>query len=166
MESGYSVSPMADLFKEYHVQLDDEVSLYHRVVAFAHKKILEKSDVLDRGTYVDPSTDTRQASRFGLETGLLMRVTTTVTDLQNILARAAALVVGRSSVFQVDPHRSLYAILRSATTLGELQAAWAAVSERIGLGHQNLQKYQAEYRARTEEDLIATPASTAPELYQ
>jgi hypothetical protein len=85
--------------------------------------------------------------------------------MQTLLNKAAGLVRGRSSTYEIDPHGVLSALLKSSADLGGILAAWIALSERVHLAQRNFEKYQLEYRAEKEEDILRSPVSTNPEIY-
>ncbi|KAJ7848766.1 hypothetical protein B0H13DRAFT_1906565 [Mycena leptocephala] len=43
--------------------------------------------------------------------------------------------------------------------------AWVGMSEHMDLAQWNFLKYQSEYKAETEDDLLLSPVSTSPEVY-
>jgi hypothetical protein len=91
-----------------------------------------------------------------------MRTERTIREMLN---KAAGLVRGRSSTYEIDPHRVLSALLKSSADLGGILAAWITLSERVHLAQRNFEKYQSEYRAEKEEDILRSPVSTNPEIY-
>ncbi|KAF8177938.1 hypothetical protein K438DRAFT_1769781 [Mycena galopus ATCC 62051] len=104
-------------------------------------------------------------ARFSLEVGFLIRTERTISEMQELLRQSSSLVAERTSCFCVDPHRILVTVLRSANSLGELQASWSALTERLSLAHRNFEKYQSEFQATSEEGRLLSPVSTLPELY-
>ncbi|KAJ7637947.1 hypothetical protein DFH06DRAFT_1335594 [Mycena polygramma] len=161
MERGYAMSPMAELVLEFNSQTDTDVSLFMRTTSIISKKNLEVSDVMDRGV----STTPQPMERFGLETGFSIRTIMTIVEMQKLLTRASALVRGRTTCFQIDPHKVISSVLKSAHDLNELHVAWAALSERMALAQNNFRKYQSEFSAEKEEDILLSPVSTLPEVY-
>ncbi|KAJ7676044.1 hypothetical protein DFH06DRAFT_1318182 [Mycena polygramma] len=162
MEKGFALSAMADLRREYLTEPDDEPSLFMRVTAIASKKALDVHEIMDRGVSTNLTAPT---SRFGLETGFNMRTERTITDMQSLLKRAAGMVAGRESCFIIDPHRTMITLLRNARELNELHVAWLGLSRRMELAQKNLDKYESEFKAGTEEEVLLSPISTAPEIY-
>ncbi|KAF8133103.1 hypothetical protein K438DRAFT_1787706 [Mycena galopus ATCC 62051] len=156
-----ALSVMAELILEYNKSQDSTLSLFRRISTLASKKDLDKSDVLDRGDTHGTQTD----PRFGLETGFLLRTDIVIKEMQVVLRKAAALVEGRSSYFVIDPHNVLMTVLKGANSLGELQASWAALAERLDLAQRNFRKYQSEFKPTKVEDVLLSPVSTLPEVY-
>ncbi|KAJ7446942.1 hypothetical protein B0H11DRAFT_1929964 [Mycena galericulata] len=70
--------------------------------------------------------------------------------------RAADIVEGRTSHFIVDPEESCLTILRGATDLFQLEAAWDILRVRLRLGHKFFEKYTEEFK-----DKSAAPTSPA-----
>jgi hypothetical protein len=161
MKKGFTLSPMGELATEYSRQTDVELSLFIRSTSMVSKKSLDLLDVLDRGV---PFVK-QPIGRFGLDTGLFLRTERTINDMQDLLTRAASLVQGRNSTFVVDLHRILITVLKSANELDELHATWLALSERMDLAQRSFKKYQSEFSAEKEEDILLSPISTAPEVY-
>ncbi|KAK6971981.1 hypothetical protein R3P38DRAFT_2355730, partial [Favolaschia claudopus] len=106
----------------------------------ANRRQLTKSDIVDRGVNSGPQV----LARFGLGAGYMFMVTRTVRQMQTLLKKAAALVPERKSYFVIDPNQVLSAVLTSAKDMGELLAAWGALSKRMELAQSNLTKYQSE----------------------
>ncbi|KAK6972195.1 hypothetical protein R3P38DRAFT_3195463 [Favolaschia claudopus] len=84
--------------------------------------------------------------------------------MQTLLKKAAALVPERKSYFVIDPNQVLSAVLTSAKDMGELLAAWGALSKRMELAQSNLTKYQSEVSS-IQENLLS-PVSTALDIYE
>ncbi|KAK6969445.1 hypothetical protein R3P38DRAFT_2426630, partial [Favolaschia claudopus] len=106
----------------------------------ANKRVLSKSDVVDRGVSTTPQT----LARFGLGASYMFMVSRTIRQMQSLLSRTAKLVPGRSSHFVIDPYQVLLAVLTSAKDMGELITAWTALSKRMELAQSNLTKYRSE----------------------
>ncbi|KAJ7716075.1 hypothetical protein B0H16DRAFT_1741525 [Mycena metata] len=66
----------------------------------------------------------------------------------------------------IDPFKSLSKVLRNANDLNELHVTWLALSTRVGLAQRNLDKYESEYAASRDEDILLSPLSTNPEVYE
>ncbi|KAJ7824858.1 hypothetical protein B0H13DRAFT_2375235 [Mycena leptocephala] len=161
MDRGFALSPMADLVLAYNHHQDDEYSLFRRVNTLSSKKALDISEIIDRGV----SIIALPVARFGLETGFLLRTDRTIKEMQALLTQAAGLIRERTSCFQIDPHAVISRVLRSAHDLGELHSAWVAMSERLDLAQRNFLKYQTEYRAEVDTELLLSPVSTNPDVY-
>ncbi|KAJ7858137.1 hypothetical protein B0H14DRAFT_2577918 [Mycena olivaceomarginata] len=162
MEKGFALSPMGDLVREYNVQ-DKDLSIFIRSTRIAGKKVLERSEVMDRGVSLVLSPQSQD--RFSLETGFWMRTERTIRELQALLNKAAGLVRGRLSTYEIDPHGILSALLKGSENLGGIVAAWIALSERVHLAQKNFDKYQSEYRVDKDEDILRSSVSTNPEIY-
>jgi hypothetical protein len=161
MDRGFALSPMADLIRSYNQHMDEEFSLFRRVTTIASKKALDISEVMDRGV----SLFAQPVAQYGLETGFLLRTDRTIKEMQNLLAQASKLIKGRSTCFTIDPHSVFSRVLRSAHDLSELHLAWVGMSERMDLAQQSFLKYQSEYTAETENEVLLSPVSTSPEVY-
>ncbi|KAJ7807777.1 hypothetical protein B0H13DRAFT_2386225 [Mycena leptocephala] len=154
------MSPMADLQREYLTETEEEASIFSRVTLIASKKVLDPRDVIDRG--VDPGNP---VPRFGLDPGLALRVRVTISDMQSILKRAALMVNGRTSYFRIDPNDALMPILKAASGLEELNAAWLALHRRMQLAQGFFNKYVQHYRTPEENLRASSPVSTNPDVY-
>ncbi|KAJ7734686.1 hypothetical protein B0H16DRAFT_1261205, partial [Mycena metata] len=134
-----------------------------RTNLLASKKALDPEDVIDRGVAI---LNARTGRRFTPESGFFLRTERTISEMQFLLDRAADLVDGCTSSFQIDPFKSLSKVLRNANDLNELHVAWLALSTRIGLAQRNLDKYESGYAASRDEDVLLSPLSTNPEVYK
>ncbi|KAJ7909252.1 hypothetical protein B0H13DRAFT_2330547 [Mycena leptocephala] len=152
---------MADLVRTYNQHTDEDYSLFRRVTTIASKKALDISEVMDRGV----SLFAQPVAQFGLETGFLLRTDRTIKEMQALLTKASGLVRGRLTCFTIDPHSIIARVLRSAHDLNELHLAWVGMSERMELAQQNFLKYQSEYSAETEDEILLSPVSTSPDIY-
>ncbi|KAJ7792684.1 hypothetical protein B0H13DRAFT_2393912 [Mycena leptocephala] len=161
MDRGFALSPMADLVLAFNHHSDEDYSLFRRVNTLSSKKALDISEIIDRGVSIVPMP----MARFGLETGFLLRTDRTIKEMQLLLTQAAGLIRGRTSCFTIDPHAVISRVLRSANDLNELHSAWVAMSERLDLAQRNFLKYQAEYRAESDDELLLSPISTVPDVY-
>ncbi|KAJ7689537.1 hypothetical protein B0H16DRAFT_1487201 [Mycena metata] len=153
---------MAELRREYDHEPPDESSLQSRVTHIISKKVLLASDVMDRGVYILKDTP---MGRFSLETGFAFRVERTIYDMQAFLDRAATLRPEKSSSFLVDPHSTLLSVLRNAMELSELNVAWIGLNKRMELAYKSFLKYESEFAAETEDQILLSPISTDPGLY-
>ncbi|KAJ7162011.1 hypothetical protein C8R46DRAFT_1222145 [Mycena filopes] len=163
MAAGFKQSPMGKLKKEYELETDSESSLESRATQIVSKRVLGISDIMDRGVFlIDNSSP---SGRFGPETGFSLRTDSTVRDMQYLLDRANALRPGNSPCFRVDPHDSFMSVLKNAMELNEIHVAWMGLNRRMDLAQWNFEKYQSEYAARTDADVLLSPVSTDPELY-
>ncbi|KAJ7206982.1 hypothetical protein C8J57DRAFT_1541130 [Mycena rebaudengoi] len=161
MERGYAMSPMAELDLKYLRDEENETSTFTWVIMMiASKRSLEVYDILDRGILESDSIP-----RFSIEKGLSLRVQQTIGEFQSLLQQAAKLIEGRSSHFVVDPHNMLFGILRGCESLSELHVTWQALSKQFGLGQEYMAKYQSEYGAAIEAELIRSPTLTASMVY-
>ncbi|KAJ7878891.1 hypothetical protein B0H13DRAFT_2346282 [Mycena leptocephala] len=161
MDRGFALSPMADLVLAFNHHSDEDYSLFRRVNTLSSKKALDISEIIDRGVSIVPLP----TARFGLETGFLLRTDRTIKEMQALLIQAAGLIRGRTSCFTIDPHAVISRVLRSANDLNELHSAWVAMSERLDLSQRNFLKYQTEYRAESDQELLLSPISTVPDIY-
>jgi len=59
----------------------------------------------------------------------------------------------------------LLPILAGTLSLGQMNAAWKALRLQIELGTKAWRKYVAEYRQASDNNLILSPLSTLPDLY-
>ncbi|KAJ7873404.1 hypothetical protein B0H13DRAFT_2349102 [Mycena leptocephala] len=155
------MSPMADLQREYLRETEEESSIFSRVTLISSKIALDPRDVIDRG--IDP---VNPVPRFGLDPGFALRVRVTVTDMQSILKRAASMIPGRDSCFIIDPGDALMPILRGASGLEELNAAWIALQRRMQLAQGFLTKYDQHYRTLDENLRSTSPVSTNVDVYE
>jgi hypothetical protein len=161
MSRGYTMSPMAELQLEYMKEMEEESSIFSRVTLIASKISLELWDVIDRG--IDPSNP---VPRFGLDPGFALRVWVTISDMQSILQRAASLVPGCTSHFVIDPRDAILPILRGASGLEELNAAWLALHRRMQLAQGYLRKYDQHYQTPEENLRSQSPLSTNTDVYE
>ncbi|KAJ7497174.1 hypothetical protein FB451DRAFT_1163171 [Mycena latifolia] len=102
MERGFALSSMADLRREYLAQTEEDTSVFMRALSYSTKKVLESSDLVDRGLSYEP--EFMDIARFTLETGFAKRLEFTISDLQYILKRATELVPGHKTFYRVDPY--------------------------------------------------------------
>ncbi|KAJ7261916.1 hypothetical protein C8J57DRAFT_1232054 [Mycena rebaudengoi] len=160
MERGYALSPMAELDLLYLKDEEDSLSTFVRVKMMSSKRSLDLYDILDRGI-----SNSDSLPRFAMEKGLSLRVQQTVSEFQRFIEQAAGLIRERKSHFLVDPHGTLVGILRGCNSLEELHLAWYALSKRCELGQDYLRKYQAEYGATNDAELLFSPASTVTSIY-
>ncbi|KAJ7746693.1 hypothetical protein B0H16DRAFT_1726414 [Mycena metata] len=163
MERGYAMSEMVDLHREFHEDQEMDTSVAVRTNLLASKNTLDREDIIDRGVAL---LNARTGKRFALESGFFLRTERTINEMQYLLERAADLVDGRTNRFQIDPFKSLSKVLRNANDLNELHVAWLALSTRMGLALRNLDKYESEYAAIKESDVLLSPLSTNPEVYE
>ncbi|KAJ6606010.1 hypothetical protein DFH09DRAFT_1269116 [Mycena vulgaris] len=112
-------------------------SLSQRATSIAGKTSLDPSDVVDRGD--DPH---RFVGQFALEDHFAISIENTVQEMQVELTGAFSPTSDRTTCFVVDPRGELLQILRSASSVGELRVAWAALSKRMGLAQARLGQYQ------------------------
>ncbi|KAJ6601839.1 hypothetical protein DFH09DRAFT_1069391 [Mycena vulgaris] len=162
MRRGYELSPMAELRHEYEERLQREPSLQERTTDIAHKSLLDIADVQDRGVSINPDN---VLYRFALEKGCSLPTERAVMEMQSLLKRASDLIPERSSCFLVDPHQVLMIVLKGATELNEMTITWAALSRRVELAQRNFAKYESEYAALAEDELLKSPVSTDPGVY-
>ncbi|KAJ7430466.1 hypothetical protein B0H11DRAFT_1619565, partial [Mycena galericulata] len=152
MEEGYASSPMAAIHREYLTPIgESHPSTYTSVQQLISKLRLNKEDIWDRGV---AKRDAKP--RFSLKPSFLTRVDRVTAELQIFLERAANIVEGRTSHFIVDPEESCLTILRGATDLFQLEAAWDILRVRLRLGHRSFEKYTEEFK-----DKSAAPTSPA-----
>ncbi|KAJ6493581.1 hypothetical protein C8R47DRAFT_947666, partial [Mycena vitilis] len=160
MSRGYAMSDMADIFRSYLREQEDEISIDSRVKWISGKKSLDPKDVIDRGI---STIDIRP--RFGLDPLLIIRVENTVIEMQELLRQASALVPGRTKCFTIDPHYALMPILRGSDSLDEIHIAWAALNKRMALAHRYLEKYDAQFQEEDQSKVPTSPASTDQGIY-
>ena len=103
--------------------------------------------------------------RYQLAPNDLVRVQDSITELQIFLQRAANLITERKNYFRVDPGDTLLPILSGTSSLGQLNAAWKALRLRVELGVKAWNKYIVEYQQPADHDLVLSPISTLPDLY-
>ncbi|KAJ7434613.1 hypothetical protein B0H11DRAFT_1938461 [Mycena galericulata] len=163
MERGYALSPMATIRRAYHAENEGEVSVFMRTKILISKQELTPVDVIDRGI-----SRVESFPRFALETGFALRVVQLRRDFQSLLSSAASLNPGRpvSRFFIIDPHDALLGILKGASTLEELAITWRALRTRFELAQRYLDKYESEYRAERESEILLSPVSTESGLYE
>ncbi|KAK6991827.1 hypothetical protein R3P38DRAFT_2803522 [Favolaschia claudopus] len=154
------LDPVETLLEEYESTDNEEVSLYLRVTSIANKHTLDKSEIVDRGVHVNPQV----LSRFGLSASYMLMVARTIRQMQSLLKKMAALNPARTSTFFIDPEGVLLSVLTSSKNIGDLLAAWTALSRRMDLAQGNLAKYHSE--ARVELETLQSPTSTALEVYE
>ncbi|KAJ7603388.1 hypothetical protein DFH06DRAFT_1350249 [Mycena polygramma] len=148
---------MTDLLTLYGANPDSSMSTEDSVQYIILKEHLTAADIWDWGI---PALGNRP--RFKIGQILDGDVCRAVGELQTILEKAAALVEGRTSCFQIDPRDSCISVLRGAAVVPQLEGAWKILTKRLKMGEQALLKYAAEVRG---EQVPASPASTAPELH-
>ncbi|KAJ7433419.1 hypothetical protein B0H11DRAFT_1622839, partial [Mycena galericulata] len=154
MEEGYASSPMAAIHREYLAPIgESHASTYASVQQLIAKSRLNKEDIWDRGV---AKSDAKP--RFSLKPSFLTKVDRIAAELQIFLQRAADIVEGRTSHFVVDPEESCITILRGATDLFQLEAAWDILRVRFRLGHKFFEKYTEEFKNKAEAP--TSPAST------
>ncbi|KAJ7438126.1 hypothetical protein B0H11DRAFT_1753069, partial [Mycena galericulata] len=152
MEEGYASSPMAAIHREYLSPIgESHPSTYTSVQQLVAKSRLNKEDIWDRGV---AKKDAKP--RFSLKPSFLTKVDRISAELQIFLQRAADIVEDRTSHFIVDPEESCLTILRGATDLFQLEAAWDILRVRLRLGHKFFEKYTEEFK-----DKSAAPTSPA-----
>ncbi|KAJ7468817.1 hypothetical protein FB451DRAFT_1039285, partial [Mycena latifolia] len=162
MERGYALSPMAELRRAWLAESEGEHSLFVRTNVLIGKLDLVPRDLKDRGI------DTVSVyPRFSLETGFGMRISQLIAEFQGFIKKVALLNPDRNpdKYFIVDPHSTLMGVLRGAETLEEMTIAWHALRTRFQLGHKYVEKYDSEYKAAMESEILLSPISTAPEIY-
>ncbi|KAJ6571915.1 hypothetical protein B0H19DRAFT_1064932 [Mycena capillaripes] len=145
----YVLSLMADLRRAYLEEPSDDSSLLARAMVIANKKVLEVAPV----------------EHFTLETGFRLGTERMIRNMQELLKKAANLVEGTETYFSVDPHKTLMSVLRNASKLNDLHVAWVGLSKRMELAQRNFEKYESEYRALTQDELLLSPVSTELEVY-
>ena len=118
------------------------------------------TQVIDRGPDRLPGLP-----RYHLSINDLNRVQGAMTELQLFLQQAARLIKERQSYFFIDPGDMLLPILAGTSSLGQMNAAWKALRLQIELGTKAWRKYVAEYRQASDNNLILSPLSTLPDLY-
>ena len=162
MEQGFEFSPMAKLLREFGSQdLESQgLSTEMKIQLIIDIEELGPEMILDRGSERSPGTP-----RYHLTTKEWERVQSAVTELQIFLQQAARLIEERQTHFLVDPGDTLLPILAGTSSLGQMNAAWKAVRLRIELGTKALKKYVAEYKQAPDDNLILSPLSTLPDLY-
>ncbi|KAJ7694245.1 hypothetical protein B0H17DRAFT_1199488 [Mycena rosella] len=85
--------------------------------------------------------------------------------MQSLLKRASELMEGRSTCFVVDPHGTMIRVLSGAASLSEMTIAWTGLRLCIELSQRAFKKYEREYMATTSAELLLSPVSTAPDIY-
>ncbi|KAJ6503133.1 hypothetical protein DFH09DRAFT_857218, partial [Mycena vulgaris] len=162
MERGFALSPMGELMRKFLEESDGENSLFVRTNMVISKKDLTPKDVQDRGIAYKVAFP-----RFSLETGFSIRLKSLLRELQEILIQSAHLIPARrpSHYYLVDPHAALMGVLLGAKSLDEMTIAWRALRRRIELVPKNLEKYESEYKANVDDEVLLSPISTVPEIY-
>ena len=162
MENGFENSPMASLLREYGSR-DLEahgLSTETKIQLIIETEELGPEMIVDRGSERAPTLP-----RYHLSNKELDRTRSAVNELQVFLQQAARLIEERQTHFLVDPGDTLLPILAGTSSLGQMNAAWKALRLRIELGTKALTKYVSEYRQAPDDNLILSPLSTLPELY-
>ncbi|KIK05316.1 hypothetical protein K443DRAFT_91526, partial [Laccaria amethystina LaAM-08-1] len=167
MEDGFDRSPMARLIKEYSGEAGEADNLDAAGIPTRTNVNLVLGDndltthmIVDRG----PDADQR-LPRYHLTALHLDRITTVVTEQQIFLERAAGLITERTTCFKIDPGDTLLPLLRGASSVAQLRAAWLALRHRVELGTKAWQKYTTEYQLPVDSKPTLSPLSTLPELY-
>jgi hypothetical protein len=162
MENGFENSPMAKLLREYGSQdLEAQgLSTETKIQLIIDVEELGPEMIIDRGPERLPGLPC-----YHLTTKDLDRTQSAATELQIFLQQAARLIEERQSHFLVDPGDTLLPILVGTSSLGQMNAAWKALRLRIELGTKAWRKYIEEYRQTPADNLILSPLSTLPELY-
>ncbi|KAJ6590405.1 hypothetical protein DFH09DRAFT_1074043 [Mycena vulgaris] len=162
MIGGYARSPMAEIKQEFEAETEQDHSLCSRVIMVVNKRDLDPRDLRDRGISLSETFP-----RFQLDTGVGMRLTSIISEFQTVIQKAALLIPSRrpQQFFVIDPHSTLIGVLRGAETMDEMTIAWHALRRRLELGLSYLDKYDSEYKASTDRDVLISPVSTAPEVY-
>ncbi|KAJ7709431.1 hypothetical protein B0H17DRAFT_1124058 [Mycena rosella] len=164
MERGYALSPMGAVRHEYLEETEGEHSLFSRINLMVGKRELAKPDILDRGL-----SNRTTFPQYSLAAGFSLRLNLLITQFQSLLKRAALLIPERKGpperYYQVDPHLTLMTVLRGAESLDEMTIAWHALRSHLQLGQRYLEKYDSEYKASFSTEVLSSPVSTAPEVY-
>ena len=162
MENGFEDSPMARLLREYSAQdLEGQgPSTETKVQLILEVEELGPEMIVDRGPE-RPS----MLPRYHLTTKDLDRAQSAVAKLQVFLQQAARLIEERQSHYLVDPGDTLLPILAGTSSLGQMNVAWKALRLRMELGTKAWRKYIEEYKQAPDDNLILSPLSTLPELY-
>ncbi|KAF8055008.1 hypothetical protein FPV67DRAFT_1681056 [Lyophyllum atratum] len=150
---------MAAIRMELEAEGNDEISIMTAARMIAERTALGKTDIVDRGVSMSPST----FSRFVLNKDLLYELGFVVGKLQDALKLCSELCEERTGYFKVDPKGVLFKVLKGTNDLGLLNIAWIGLRRRIELSIKTLDKYEAQYQNR--QAIISSPTSTASELY-
>ncbi|KAJ7629984.1 hypothetical protein DFH06DRAFT_1337907 [Mycena polygramma] len=129
-------STVHDLVLEYECGSDPGHCLLARTTHIVRKKDLNSSEIEER---VHRSGQLFMGT-LALETELLLSTDDTVKEMQSLLTRASSFIPGKAC-FLVDPDGILMRLLRGANTRGELQTAWASLSERMRLAQMRFKEY-------------------------
>lgn len=100
--------------------------------------------------------------RFFVNQELERRISTTASDMQNLLGQASDLIEDRDSHFVIDPGNVLLPALRGCSSISELVSVWNILRGRLRRAQAFFDKYDAEYRGSNP----TSPSSTNPEVYQ
>ncbi|KAJ7831898.1 hypothetical protein B0H13DRAFT_1915242 [Mycena leptocephala] len=122
-------------------------SLFSKATYIACKKSLKLADIVDRGV----AADSLPLGQFGLQTNFFLRTEDVVKRMQTLLTNAFSLGRCRLACFVVDPHAQLMRTLRSASSVGALHAAWAALSERMDIARKLLTDYEVEHQRQQDD---------------
>ncbi|KAF8074478.1 hypothetical protein FPV67DRAFT_1445541 [Lyophyllum atratum] len=160
MERGYEMSPMAAIRLELEKEEEDEISIYTAAGMMAGRTALGKSDIVDRGVAMPPSS----TPRFVLNKELLYELSFVTEKLQEALKQASELCEERTGYFKIDPRGVLFRVLKGTNDIGLINVAWVGLRRRIELALKTMEKYEAQYQNRLA--IISSPTSTATELYE
>ena len=162
MENGFENSPMAGLLRQFSsddiesqgLSTEMKIQLIIDVVELGPEMIVDRGPEREDGI-----------PRYHLALNDLDRARDTVTELQIFLQRAANLIPERRTHFLVDPGDTLLPMLAGTSSLGQLNAAWKALRLRVELGVKAWKKYITEYQHPSDHNLVLSPISTLPDLY-
>lgn len=128
------------------------------ITLLAGKTQLVAGDIVDQG--ID-SLDLAKP-RFFVNQELERRISSTASDMQNLLGQASDLIEDRDSYFVIDPGSVLLPALRGCSSISELANIWNILQGRLKRVQGFFDKYDAKYQG---EDPVS-PSSTNPGVYQ
>ncbi|KAF9540354.1 hypothetical protein CPC08DRAFT_650926 [Agrocybe pediades] len=149
---------MEKLWEDFEEETETNSSIAMRVATLSSKPTLARAEVIDHG----PSTDD-VSLRFRLEGELMSKVTSTVNELQVMVQSMASLIPERKTFFIVDPDDTLVRTLGGAESIGQLHAAWVAMTRRLEAAPRFMKKYRSEM---SKDGWIGSPVSTAREIHE
>ncbi|KDR67156.1 hypothetical protein GALMADRAFT_80147 [Galerina marginata CBS 339.88] len=158
MENGFENSPMAAIWQEFITETENGSSTASRAALLAKKPSLSREEIIDLRTSSEESS-----IRFGVEKSLYTTITTVIDELQSTIQRMVRLIPERATYFVVDPDRVVKQVLAGAESVGQLHAAWIAITRRLEVAPRFMDKYITEYQKF---EFVYSPASTVQDIHE
>ena len=85
-----------------------------------------------------------------------------VTKLQVFLDRMAQLIEEHTTIFRIDPRKTMTLALQGCASCSQLEVTYKILVKRLLVVQQTIMKYESQYRQLK---APLSPLSTVPELY-